>query len=143
MEGYATRVNLPRMRSPHRVRESANANSGIQQAAPLVANGGAATGPNATASRAARFGGAQKPSEVEEARITVKFKAGYNVVLTGGWSAQRVSRPVELEVGHARELAAKAQTTACPRMRPHEREQIASASPCHQNMSSQRPKGRH
>jgi len=62
---------------------------------------------------------ALKSSEEDEA--CTMFTAMANVVLTGGWSAQRVSRPVELDVGHARELAAKAQTTACPRMRPHER----------------------
>ena len=62
---------------------------------------------------------AQEPSGEEDACI--KFKAGPNVVLTGGWSAQRGSRPVELDVGHARELVAKDQTTACPRKRPHER----------------------
>ena len=59
------------------------------------------------------------PSGEVEARIM--FKAMTNVVLTGGGGAQRCSRPVELDVGHARELAAKDQTTACPRMRPHKR----------------------
>jgi len=60
---------------------------------------------------------ALEPSEEDEACIM--FTAMANVVLTGGWSAQRVSRPVELDVGHARELAAKAQPMACSRMRPH------------------------
>jgi hypothetical protein len=39
------------------------------------------------------------------------FTAMTNVMLTGGWSAQRVSCPVELDVGHARELATKDQPT--------------------------------
>jgi hypothetical protein len=59
------------------------------------------------------------PSGENEVRIM--FKAMTNVMLTGGGSAQRCSRPVERNVGHARELALKAQTIACPRMRPHER----------------------
>lgn len=63
-----------------------------------------------------------------------------NVMLTGGGGAQRCSRPVERNVGHARELATKALTTACPRMRPHERQHAASADPCPQTASSRRPR---
>jgi len=68
-----------------------------------------------------------------------------NVVLSGvrKRASPAVARPLELDVGHARELAAKDQTTACPRMRPHEREQTARASPCYQNKNGQRPKRRH
>ena len=75
--------------------------------------------------------------------MRIMFTAMTNVVLTGGWSAQRVSRPVELDVGHARELAGKAQPTACPRMRQHEQRRTARAGPCHQTENSQRPKRRH
>jgi len=78
---------------------------------------------------------AQQLNEVAEACISVEFKAGYNVVLSGvrKRASPAVARPLELDVGHARELAAKDQPTACPRMRPHERVQTARASPCHHN----------
>jgi len=54
-----------------------------------------------------------------------------------------VARPLELDVGHARELAVKAQPMARPRMRPHEREQTLHVGPCHQTESSQRPRRQH
>jgi len=44
----------------------------------------------------------------EVVEVTDMFNAWPNVVLTGDGSAQRCSRPVELDVGHARELAVKA-----------------------------------
>jgi len=108
MKCYATRVNLPRKRRRQRVRDSAHANRSILHLPTLTAVGGAANGPNATASHAARFGGGPEAKRSGGSVHHSQFKAGYNVVLTGGWSAQRVSRPVELDVGHARELAAKA-----------------------------------
>ena len=82
------------------------------------------------------------PSGEVEARIM--FKAMTNVVLSGvrKWASPAVARPLELEVGHARELAEKAQTIACPRMRHHGRLQTAHAGPYHQTASSQRPKRR-
>ena len=109
------------MRCHQCVRASADTNSSIPHLLALAIKRCAASGPNTTASRTARFGGGPEAERSGGGKRHKQIKAGYNVVLTGGWSAQRVSRPVELDVGHARELAEKAQTTACPRMRPHER----------------------
>jgi len=64
---------------------------------------------------------ALEPSGEDEACIM--FTAMANVMLSGARkrASPAVARPLELDVGHARELAEKARTIACPRMRLYER----------------------
>jgi hypothetical protein len=67
------------MRCHQCVRASADTNSSIPHLLPVAIEGGAASGPNATASRTARFGGGREAERSGGGKRHKQFKAGHNV----------------------------------------------------------------